>query len=106
MAGATELLHDRNRLSIVSLLAAGQAASLSFKEIQEKAELTAGNLSSHLRTLETGGLVAVTKQFQGRRPLTTVELTDAGRVTLEEFLGEMEEIIRQYRAMGDKDADT
>ncbi len=52
MAGDTELLHDRNRLSIVSLLASSVVGSLSFKEIQEKTELTAGNLSSHLRDME------------------------------------------------------
>lgn len=98
MSAASELLQDRNRLSIVSLLASSAVEQLSFKEIQEKTELTAGNLSSHLRTLENAGLVAVSKQFQGRRPLTTVELTKAGRTALEDYLHEMEEIIRRYRA--------
>ena len=95
--GERTMLDDRTRLSIVTLLATSADAPLSFTEIQEKAELTPGNLSSHLRNLEESGYVQVTKQFRGRRPLTTVRITDAGKTALERYIEEMEELIRRYR---------
>ncbi|WP_181015537.1 transcriptional regulator [Alkalispirochaeta sphaeroplastigenens] len=93
----TDLLHDRSRLAIVSLLATSSSDELPFTFIQEKTGLTAGNLSSHLRTLENAGLVSLTKQFQGRRPLTTIVLTSTGRTTFDAFIREMESLIRGYR---------
>ncbi len=95
--GERTMLDDRTRLSIVTLLATSADAQLPFTEIQEKAELTPGNLSSHLRNLEEAGYVQVTKQFRGRRPLTTVRITDAGKAALERYIEEMEEFIRRYR---------
>ena len=95
--GERTMLDDRTRLSIVTLLATSADAWLSFTEIQEKAELTPGNLSSHLRSLEEAGYVQVIKQFRGRRPLTTVRITDAGKAALERHIEEMEELIRRYR---------
>lgn len=92
-----DLLHDRNRLSIVSLLASSPMDELPFTHICEKTGMTAGNLSSHLRSLEHGGLVETIKQFKGRRPLTTVTLTASGRQALDAAIEEMEEIIRNYR---------
>ena len=91
------MLDDRTRLSIVTLLATSADSQLSFTEIQEKAGLTPGNLSSHLRNLEEAGYVHVSKQFRGRRPLTTVRITDAGKAALERHIEEMEELIRRYR---------
>lgn len=79
------------------MLGSSPTGAAAFTEIRERTGLTAGNLSSHLRTMENAGLVSITKEFQGRRPLTTVELTEAGRRALEEFIREMEEIIHQFR---------
>lgn len=50
-----------------------------FSELQELLELTAGNLSTHLRRLEDAGYVAVDKVFRDRTPSTELSLTDAGR---------------------------
>ena len=47
--------------------------------------LTWGNLGSHLTKLEGAGYVEVIKGYQGRRPETTVALTDAGRLALVEY---------------------
>ncbi|AFG36506.1 winged helix-turn-helix domain-containing protein [Spirochaeta africana] len=93
----TGLLQDHSRLSIVSLLASSSVGELPFTSIREKTGLTAGNLSSHLRTLENAGLVHTTKQFQGRRPLTTIELTPAGRTALDQAISAMEEFVRAHR---------
>ncbi|MFW6363820.1 MAG: transcriptional regulator [Spirochaeta sp.] len=93
----TGLLHDRSRLSIVSLLAGSATGELPFTFIREKTGLTAGNLSSHLRTLENAGLVETVIEFHGRRPLTTIVLAPAGRQALDAAISEMEAIVREYR---------
>lgn len=93
-----DLLRERNRLAVVSLLAGSITGSLPFTDIQEKTGLTAGNLSSHLRMLETHGLVRIEKSFSGRKPCTTVFLKERGREALEDFVTEMEQFIATYRS--------
>lgn len=70
-------IHEPSRLRIMSVLAA--AEELSFPELKSLLEMTDGNLSVHLRTLEEAGYVEVEKDFVGRRPRTTGRLTRAGR---------------------------
>ncbi len=95
-----DLLHDRTRLSIVALLAGEQSAYMAFTDVQQKLDLTAGNLSSHLRLLEQHGLVIVDKRFRGRRPQTTLQLSDTGRTALQQFIQELEHIIHKLKDQG------
>ena len=60
----------------MSLLAA--SPHLSFTELRDTLNLTDGNLTAHARTLQEAGYVAVTKTFEGARPLTTFSLTTKG----------------------------
>jgi DNA-binding transcriptional ArsR family regulator len=89
------LLHEQRRLAIVSVLAAVE--SLTFTELRDALEMTDGNLSVHLQKLEGGGFVAITKQFVGRRPQTTCQLTRAGRKAFAAYLDHLEAIVRQGR---------
>ena len=41
--------------------------------------MTWGNLSSHMTKLEEAGYLDVEKTFKGKRPNTTLKLTDKGR---------------------------
>ncbi len=93
-----DLLRERNRLAVVSLLAGCITGSLPLTDIQEKTGLTSGNLSSHLRMLERHGLVRIEKSFSGRKPCTTVFLEERGRKALEDFVTEMEQFIATYRS--------
>jgi DNA-binding PadR family transcriptional regulator len=65
-------------------------------------EMTDGNLSVHLQKLEEKGYVAITKQFVGRRPLTTCRLTKAGQQAFARYLNHLEALVRQNR--GEKGA--
>ena len=56
-----------------------RTVSLAFTRLQQILDLTAGNLSTHLRKLEDAGYVEVTKVIEGRTPATYLALTDAGR---------------------------
>jgi DNA-binding MarR family transcriptional regulator len=89
------LLHEQRRLAIASVLAAVE--SLTFTELRDTLEMTDGNLSVHLQKLEAGGFVAITKQFVGRRPQTTCQLTRGGRKAFAAYLDHLEAIVRQGR---------
>jgi DNA-binding MarR family transcriptional regulator len=75
-----EVVHQRTRLGILSVLAEGGRAQFGY--IQESLGLSDGNLSRHLQTLEAAGYVRVEKGYEGRRPRTWVRISKAGRQAL------------------------
>jgi DNA-binding MarR family transcriptional regulator len=91
------IIHEKARLAIVSMLAA--SPDLSFTELRQTLQLTDGNLTSHLRTLQESGYLAVTKAYQDSRPHTTCSLTPAGRKAFADYLNRLEEIVRQARSI-------
>ena len=95
-AALDRLIHERQRLGIVSALAVNE--SLSFSELKALMQITDGNLSVHARKLEDAGYVSCRKSFEGRVPRTDYSLTAAGRRALERYLDHMEAIIRATRS--------
>ena len=89
------LIHERIRLGIISALAVND--SLSFSDLKRLLRTTDGNLSVHARKLEEGGYLTCRKFFEGRIPRTEYRLTAAGRRALDEYLRNMEEVIRVAR---------
>ena len=89
------LIHERIRLGIISALAVND--SLSFNDLKRLLKTTDGNLSVHARKLEEGGYLACRKYFEGRIPRTEYRLTASGRRALDEYLHDMEEVIRMTR---------
>jgi DNA-binding HxlR family transcriptional regulator len=90
------LIHERLRLGIVSALATND--SLTFNDLKRLLKCTDGNLSVHARKLEDAKYVTCAKSFEGRTPRSEYRLTAAGRKALEEYLREMEELIRVTRS--------
>ncbi|TNC16465.1 ArsR family transcriptional regulator [Methylobacterium terricola] len=73
------IIHTPARLRIMAALAASPEGSLlEFKRLRALLGLTDGNLGAHIATLEGAGYVAVTKDFEGKRPRTRVAVTKAG----------------------------
>ena len=89
------VIHEKGRLAIMAMLAA--SPELSFTELRDALNLTDGNLSTHVRTLQEEGLVSVAKSFQNNRPLTTCSLTAAGRKAFAEYIALLEQIVRQNK---------
>ena len=80
------VIHAQGRLRITSALATlGEGEELSFPRLQQLLDMTAGNLSTHLRKLEDAGYVAVTKAHEGRTPITYIALTRPGRRAFEDY---------------------
>lgn len=82
-----EVIHGRVRLGIMAYLAGVETAD--FNELKARLQTTDGNLSVHLRKLEEAGFVAVSKSFQGRKPLTRAAMTEAGRDAFVAYLDAM-----------------
>lgn len=83
LAGLNRLIHEPARLAITEVLSSCQQAD--FLYLQHLTGLTKGNLSAHLARLEEGGMVKITKTFEGKRPVTWIELTEEGRDATEEY---------------------
>lgn len=89
------LIHEKGRLAMMSLLAA--STEVSFTELRDTLSMTDGNLTTHIRTLQEAGYVAVTKSFQNNRPLTTCTLTPKGRTAFSAYIDLLEQIVRQSK---------
>jgi DNA-binding MarR family transcriptional regulator len=89
------VIHEKGRLAIMSLLAA--TPELSFTELRDTLSMTDGNLTTHIRTLQESGYVAVTKSFQNNRPLTTCSLTEPGRKAFLSYISLLEQIVQITR---------
>lgn len=90
-------IHEPARLQIISYLAVN-GTQVSFVELREKLNLTAGNLSVQLKKLEEAGYVSIVKCFRERRPLTRVFLTRQGFEALQHYLAEMERLIERLKS--------
>ena len=63
--------------------------SADFMFLMNQTGLTFGNLSSHMSKLEENGYIRVDKEFVQKKPVTTLSLTEKGRVAFEEYRGRM-----------------
>jgi DNA-binding MarR family transcriptional regulator len=90
-----EVIHGRLRLGVMAYLSGAESAE--FTELKARLQATDGNLSVHLRKLEDAGYIAIDKSFTGRKPLTRVSLTQAGRAAFVTYLDAMSRLVDQAR---------
>lgn len=89
------VIHEKGRLAIMSALAA--APELTFTELRDLLDMTDGNLTTHIRTLQEEGFVSVAKSYQNNRPLTSCALTAAGRKAFAQYIDLLDQIVRQSK---------
>ncbi|HTV63477.1 MAG TPA: transcriptional regulator [Verrucomicrobiae bacterium] len=89
------VIHEKGRLAIMSALAA--SPELAFTDLRNLLEMTDGNLTTHIRTLQQEGYVSVAKSYRNNRPLTTCSLTPAGRKAFADYVNLLEQIVRQNK---------
>ena len=95
LAGLDKLLEHRSRLGACVLLSGAEA--ISFSSLRELLGETDGNLGAHLRKLEEAGYVAVSKEFQNRKPVTWYVLATKGQQALKAHLNAMQTVIRAVK---------
>ena len=93
--GLDRMVHEPSRLAILTILRRTAGADYLF--IRRLTGLSKGNLSNHLAKLEETGLVKIGKHFKGKKPVTTVGLTEEGKAAIEAYWSEMERIASESR---------
>lgn len=92
------VIHAATRLRMTATLARIPAGDrISFPRLQELLDMTAGNLSTHLRKLEDAGYVEVSKTHQGRTPVTYLALTKTGRRAFEDYTDALKTLLGEDR---------
>lgn len=71
------LLHNELRLAVIAYLIA--KPKVSFKELKEVTNATAGNLSIQLKKLEKVNYINIHKSFKDNYPLTQLNITKEGQ---------------------------
>ena len=97
------LLADPTRLSIVALLAACDWAEFSY--VRDSAGISDSALSKQVALLQKNGYLDINKGYVGKRPRTWVQLSQTGRVGLENHVLALERIVHESRANGAQRAD-
>ena len=88
------VIHASARLRITAALATLPAGDrLAFPRLQQLLEMTAGNLSTHLRKLEDAGYLVLTKAHQGRSPVTYLSLSTRGRRAFEDYTETLKQLL-------------
>lgn len=88
-----KIFHDKVRLGIMSTLAAS-LHQVSFTELVQKLEVTRGNLSVHIKVLESSQYIKTKKTFVENKPKTTYRITAKGKKAFEQYLSILELIIK------------
>lgn len=98
--GLDRMIHEPSRLAVLTILRRTAGADYLF--IRRLTGLSKGNLSNHLAKLEEAGLVSVGKHFEGKKPVTTVNLTEEGQRVIDAYWDEMEKISAESRRQPSK----
>ena len=93
-----EVIHGRVRLGVMAYLSAAETAD--FNELKVRLQASDGNLSVHLRKLEEAGYVEVEKTYAGRKPLTRLHLTNAGRTAFTGYLDAIGRLVGSSASSG------
>lgn len=86
-----DVIHSRLRLGVMAYLAGSSEAD--FNTLKAKLNASDGNLSVQLRKLEEAGYIAIEKTYAGRKPLTKISITDAGRSAFVVYLDVIEKLL-------------
>ncbi len=84
------------RLGIMSVLTVED--NTDFNSLKEILQVTDGNLSTHLRTLEKHKYIEVQKRFVGRKPQSKYSATEKGRQAFKDHLDALEKIIQKRKS--------
>lgn len=88
-------IHEQTKLKILTYL--NSRPNCIFMDIKNGLNLTSGNLSIQLKTLEEKGLIIQKKTIENKKTNTSIKITKAGKDALLEYLIEMESLLSQIK---------
>ncbi|MBF4485688.1 transcriptional regulator [Flavobacterium sp. CSZ] len=83
---------SRVRLGIMSILMVNEW--VDFTEMKSLLNITDGNLASHSSALEKSEYIEVKKEFVGKKPKTSYQVTPRGRAAFKEHLSYLEKLMK------------
>ena len=86
------VIHSRIRLSIMLILR--EYGMREFTFIRDSIKTSDGNLSIHLKKLDEAGFVSIRKGFVDNKPITTYELTNKGKRSLEIYITRLNKLLQ------------
>ncbi|MCB2219615.1 MAG: transcriptional regulator [Bacteroidetes bacterium] len=92
ISNLNKAFENRIRLGIMSILIVNDW--VDFNTLKELLETSDGNLASHLKALEDKTFIKMKKQFVGRKPKTSYQVTDQGRALFKQHMDALEDLIR------------
>ena len=94
LPGLDPVIHAQARLRVmVALAALATGDQITFPRLQQLLDMTAGNLSTHLRKLEDASYVQITKAHQRRTPVTYVALSEQGRRAFSDYTAALHQLL-------------
>ena len=86
-----QVIHAPARLMVLTYLDVVESVDSVY--LMRLTGLTWGNLSTHLTKLEATGYIEVAKEFRGKKPHTTIHLTDEGRAAFKDYKKSMQQVL-------------
>ena len=86
-----QVIHAPARLMVLTYLYV--VGSVDYVYLIRLTGLTWGNLSTHLTKLEETSYIAIEKEFRGKKPHTTIHLTQQGRTAFREYKKSMQQVL-------------
>jgi DNA-binding MarR family transcriptional regulator len=99
-----KIIHERARLRILVYLASNPEAEVGFPTLKYDLDMSAGNLSIQLKTLEKAGYIGISKSFKERKPYTGIRLNPLGEAELNRYLDEIESMLNAVRKKNPEDS--
>lgn len=88
------VIHAESRLrALTTLNEVGEQNRIAFTKLRAMLDMTAGNLSTHLRKLEDAGYIEVTKTIEGRSPATYVGISPEGKLAYAQYRKALRELL-------------
>lgn len=91
LAGIDEVIHAPARLMILTYLYVVESVDYVF--LMRLTGRTWGSLSTHMTRLEEAGYVVMTKGYRGKKPHTTICLSDKGRTAFRKYKQRLQRVL-------------
>jgi len=91
LANLDQVIHAPARLMVLAHLYVVESADYIF--LMRQTGLTWGNLATHLNKLEEAGYVEVQKSFKGKKPHTTLKMTEQGRAAFHTYKKSLKQVL-------------
>jgi DNA-binding MarR family transcriptional regulator len=86
-----QLIHSPARLRILIMLYVVE--SLDYVFLKNQTGMSWGNLATHLGKLEDAGYISIQKGYQGKKPQSQIQLTQAGRSAFKQYKESLKQVL-------------